>query len=333
VVLTTGDVVDIKRGEVFADNNVLNIPLISGKHIKVNLPTYKMPHVKNTAGYYAKPGMDAIDLFIGQDGTLGIITEVELKLLKKPYGIFDCCAFFIKDTDCLQFIYKAKKSMDALSLEYFDKNALNLIRGKHPKIPQDVEAACFFEQIINEGNEDGLTDQWAALMEKCNCNLGKAWFGQSKTERNKFHDFRHDVPDTVNEIIKKTGQKKIGTDIAVPDQNLDQMFTFYKNALIESGIDYLIFGHIGNSHLHVNMLPKNAEEHKKGEKLYVEFAKKAISLGGTVSAEHGIGKIKHNYLKLMFDEKGIRQMANLKKSLDPACILGLDNIFQKELLF
>ncbi len=333
VILSSGDIVDIKRGEIFADkDNILEIPLASGKYIRVGIPDYKMPDVKNAAGYYSKPGMDAIDLFIGQDGTLGVISKIELGLLNKPYGIFDCYAFFKNDADCLSFVYEAKKTMDAMSMEYFDKNALNLIRSKHPEIPEGVEAACFFEQITDKNNEDKLITEWASLLEKHNADLDKTWSGQSKKERDRFHDFRHDVPDTVNEIIKKTGQIKVGTDIAVPDEKLDKMLSFYKTVLKKSGIDYLIFGHIGNSHLHVNMLPKDESEHNEAKNIYIKFVKKAVILGGTVSAEHGIGKVKHDYLKLMYGKKGIAQMVKVKKALDPACILGLDNIFPKELL-
>ena len=76
--------------------------------MSVPLPSYKMPGTKNASGYYVKPGMDAIDLFIGGDGTLGIITELELGLLNKPYGIFDCYAFFPTQRDCLEFVYNAR---------------------------------------------------------------------------------------------------------------------------------------------------------------------------------------------------------------------------------
>ncbi|MFH0732946.1 MAG: FAD-binding oxidoreductase [Candidatus Omnitrophota bacterium] len=333
IVLSSGEIVDIERGKVYAGkNNILKIPTASGRFVEIELPSYKMPDTKNAAGYYVKPGMDAVDLFIGQDGTLGVITEVSLNLLDKPELILDCYAFFKKDDDCLEFIYEAKKGMDALSLEYFDENALNLLRPKHPEIPKGIKAACFFEQIAAKENEDELTASWACLMQKHNADLDSSWFVQTKKDRDKLHNFRHDVPDSVNEIIKKTDRIKVGTDIAVPDDKLAEMLTFYKKELAKSGIDYLIFGHIGNSHLHVNMLPKDKSEYERAKQIYLEFVKKAISLKGTVSAEHGIGKVKHGYLKLMYGEEAIAQMVKVKKALDPACILGLDNIFPKELL-
>ncbi len=333
VILSSGEIVDIKRGETFAGKDgVLKIPLVLRQSIEVKLPTYKMPQTKNAAGYYVRPGMDAIDLFIGQEGTLGVVTQAELKLLDKPHGIFCCYVFFSTDEDCLEFIYEAREKMDALSLEYFDKNALNLIKSKHPEIPEGVNEACFFEQIVDKNNEDELIAKWMSLIEKHKSDPAKSWFGQSEEEKKRFHDFRHDVPDTVNEFVKRTGQTKIGTDIAVPDNSLAEMLAFYKKHLSASGMYCLMFGHIGNSHVHVNMLPKDKAEHEKAKGIYLEFVKKAISLNGTVSAEHGIGKVKHQYLKLMYGENAILEMAHLKKTFDPSCILGLDNIFPRELL-
>ena len=128
---------------------------------------------------------------------------------------------------------------------------------------------------------EGLDNLLLLFSRTSNCDLDKTWSGQTKKERERFYDFRHDVPDTVNEVIKKTGQIKVGTDIAVPDGRLNAMLSFYKAILGRSGIDYLIFGHIGNSHLHVNMLPRNEAEHKKAGNIYIEFVRfRKISSNG-----------------------------------------------------
>ena len=87
------------------------------------------------------------------------------------------------------------------------------------------------------------------MLERNNASLDNTWFGQSKKDRDRFYDFRHDVPDTVNEIIKKTNRIKVGTDMAVPDEALDEILHVYISTLDKLGIDYLIFGHIGNNHL------------------------------------------------------------------------------------
>ncbi len=100
----------------------------------------------------------------------------------------------------------------------------------------------------------------------------------------------------------------------------------------QSNIDFVSYGHFGNSHIHLNFLPKNDEEFIEGKKLYKQICEEAVRLGGTISAEHGIGKAKRDYLLMMYGEANIRKMATLKKSLDPNLILGIGNIFDERFL-
>ncbi|MDP3830110.1 MAG: FAD-linked oxidase C-terminal domain-containing protein, partial [Ignavibacteriaceae bacterium] len=86
-------------------------------------------------------------------------------------------------------------------------------------------------------------------------------------------------------------------------------------------------GHFGNSHIHLNMLPKSDDEFLKGKNLYKQICEKAVELKGTVSAEHGIGKIKTDYLLMMFGTEGVNKMRNIKKVLDPNNILGRGTMF------
>jgi D-lactate dehydrogenase (cytochrome) len=99
VVLASGEVLDLRRGEVRADGQG-RIRL--GKAIEVKLPDYRMPATrKNATGYFVAPEMDAVDLFIGSEGTLGVICEVEVKLLPKPEGLLSGVVFFLDEADVL----------------------------------------------------------------------------------------------------------------------------------------------------------------------------------------------------------------------------------------
>src|SRR5712691_8629876 len=106
VALATGDVIDVRRGELHADpDGRVTIPLLSGRLIEAQLPTYQMPEVrKHASGYYVAAGMDLIDLFIGSEGTLGVILEVEMKLLPKPEGLLSGVVFFKSEDDLLAFV-------------------------------------------------------------------------------------------------------------------------------------------------------------------------------------------------------------------------------------
>ena len=80
--------------------------------------------------------------------------------------------------------------------------------------------------------------------------------------------------------------------------------------------------------MHLNILPKGKKEYEKGREIYKKICMKAIELNGTISAEHGIGKLKTEYLVLMYGEENIRKMAEVKKTFDPNLILGVGNIFK-----
>jgi len=162
-----------------------------------------------------------------------------------------------------------------------------------------------------------LEDTWAAMNEK---------------DASLFTGLRYAIPESVNELIKRSGFRKFSTDIAVPGGRLLDMMRFYVDTLKGSGLRHLIFGHIGEDHLHVNILPGTALEAERARELSLIFVRKGVALSGTVSAEHGIGKLKHKYLEEMYGRNGIMEMVRVKKALDPNCILGLDNIFPKEYL-
>jgi D-lactate dehydrogenase (cytochrome) len=331
MVLAGGDVLELRRGENFLSWGANTVEVSPGRRIAIPLPSYVMPEVKSSAGYFAKDGMDLIDLFIGHEGTLSVITEVELGLAKMPERIYSCFVFFKRMEDALGFSAQARRS-DALSIEYFDRNSLRLLMSRYANIPEWAQAAVFFEQDISDSGTTASLERWTGIIERYNASIEDTWFAEGASEVEKFAEFRHAVPDIINDTIRRRGFRKLATDIAVPEDNFSKMMEFYVSACGAAGIEYAIFGHIGECHLHVNIMPRTEAEFEKGKDICLEFVRKGVSLGGTVSAEHGIGKIKHAYLEEMYGRKGILEMARVKKVLDPDCILGLDNIFPRELL-
>jgi len=341
--LATGEIFEIGRGERTITGRDSAITLASGAKIKIPIPHYRVPDIKNSAGYFAKDGMDLIDLFIGQEGTLSVISEIELELVNNPAKIFSAFAFFKTEEDAWAFaaavrtISKASRpqslpAIRALSVEYFDKNALGLLRDKNVKIPRAAAAAIFFEQEVDASNEDAVIERWLKVIQEHRASLDDTWAAMNEKEADDFTRFRHHIPEAVNEIIRQNGFQKLSTDIAVPEGAFMEMLNFYSATLKTCDIAHVVFGHIGECHVHVNLLPKNANELRRAKDICVSFIRKAVSLGGTISAEHGVGKTKHDYLLMMYGEDGVREMARIKKALDPNCILGLDNIFPRELL-
>ena len=154
-----------------------------------------------------------------------------------------------------------------------------------------------------------------------------AWFAFTEADKEKLQEFRHAIPEKINDFIAKNNVTKLGTDVAVPDNNFRELYNFSKKLVAESGLKYIIYGHFGNSHMHLNIMPINSQEYLRGKNIYKSICKMAVDLGGTVSAEHGIGKLKTDYLMEMYGRSSIDKMSELKSTLDPNKILGCGNIF------
>jgi len=131
----------------------------------------------------------------------------------------------------------------------------------------------------------------------------------------------------VNDAMRRRGFMKLGSDYAVPIARNHQMLTFYHQELNRQALDYVIFGHIGDAHVHVNILPKSQPEFDAGQRLMIDFARHAVGLGGTVSAEHGLGKRKAHLLELQFTPAEIDAMKTVKRRLDPQWLLNRGNLF------
>ena len=156
------------------------------------------------------------------------------------------------------------------------------------------------------------------------------WFGDTAKHKEELYAFRHKLPEAVNNIVRKNMYPKISTDIVVPEDKFYDMNEYYLEKLGEADVKHVVFGHIGENHLHINFLPENEEELRKARAVYLEFIRKAVELGGTVSGEHGIGKIKKQFLEMMYGHYAIEEMARVKKAIDRNCILCPGNIFSRE---
>ena len=351
VALATGDVLDVRRGEIHADGEGrLRVPLGGGRMIEARLPSFAMPSTrKHAAGYYVARGMDLVDLFVGSEGTLGVVTEVEVSLLPRPEGVLAGVVFFRDEESLLAFVREARArslgtresaresvnvvaSLDARALEYFDAESLSFLRERYPLVPARAAGAVFFEQETTEESEEALMDEWLGLVEGHNALADESWFGTNEHDRAEMRAFRHALPVMVNEWLARHGQRKVSTDIAVPDAAFPEMLRFYKETLRASRLAYVIFGHIGDNHVHVNILPSDDLEQLAARDTYARFVERAVSLGGTISAEHGVGKIKREYLRALYGERALLEMAALKRAFDPACVLGRGNIFAEEFL-
>lgn len=294
-----------------------------GETIDFDVPVLPNPETtKNTAGYRLTQGMDWIDLFCGSEGTLGVTLEAEVALLPIPKHLLSGVVFFSHDDDALDAVERWRSVPELRMLEYADRPSLDLIRPRYPEIPGAAQAA-----VLIEAEGDDL-DAWEARLEESHALIEASWFGLEAKDRERFRAFRHAFPEAVVETMTRRGFMKMGTDYAVPLEKDREMLHYYRERLdAELPARYVIYGHLGDAHLHLNMLPTSEEEVKTAKRLLREFAVQAVKLGGTVSAEHGVGKWKAGLLTLQYTPEQIEAMREVKRRFDPHELLGRGTLF------
>lgn len=348
LVLADGDVLALRRGACCAHGRRLSLTTEGGRRIDVELPAYRMPHAKNASGYFVADDMDAMDLIVGSDGTLGIITELELALLPAPDVTWGVSCFFAEESQAVAATIAARERMrHAAALEYFDPAALDVLRRARatgsafaalPELPESF-GCCLFVELQAASGEEVMEDveRLGKLVEEVGGDTSASWVARTAVDRETLRFFRHAVPESVNMLIDERRRRepaitKLGSDMSVPDEHLADVMALYRSTLAEAGLEAAAWGHIGNNHLHVNILPRTHEEFTRGKELFCRWAREVTAMGGAVSAEHGVGKIKRDFLKIMYGEEAIAQMARLKLAFDPAAQLGRGNLMPEQLL-
>ena len=348
VVLSDGDVLALHRGEVFARGRHLSLVTEGGRAIEADLPGYQMPETKNASGYFAADNMDAIDLFIGACGTLGIITELEIALMPAPAVVWGVSCFFSDEGDAVAFTRAVRPRLGhAAAIEYFDAGALDILRRQRERstafsalpILEPGYRVCVYVEL-DCATEAEATEELCRLGDVLEAEGGHeadTWVARTAVDRETQRFFRHAVPESVNMLIDERRRTdptitKLGSDMSVPDDRLADVVALYRETLAECGLESAAWGHIGNNHLHVNILPRDAADYRLGTELFSSWAAEVTRMGGAVSAEHGVGKLKAAFLETMYGREGIEESARLKLRIDPTAQLGRGNLFAEKLL-
>lgn len=291
VALINGEILEIRRGQP----------------VDFDVPAIRLPRTtKHSAGLRLKPGMDFVDLFIGSEGTLGVVTQAELKLLP-PRGELLSGVVFFKSEEAAFDAVERWRSANLNMIEYLDRASLQMLDVDHP-------AALIIEQ---EGDDD--LDMTGALE-------SESWFAVSAADRERFRVFRHALPERCNDRIRKSGFMKLSTDYAVPLDKNREMLSIYRKML---DVPYVIFGHVGDAHLHINTFSDSPQAFERNKSLMNDLAREAVKLGGTVGAEHGVGKRKAHLLEIQYSPAEIEAMRAVKRRFDPEWLLGRGTMLRR----
>ncbi len=281
-----------------------------GEKVDFEVPRIPLPRTrKHSAGYRLEPGMDFVDLFIGSEGTLGVVTEAELQLLPAPGEILGGVVFFPTEEAALDAVDRWRPTSGLRMLEFLDSRSIKLME-------QPYGAAVLLEL---EGEAE--LDMTGALE-------SESWFGSSAADRERFRQFRHRLPERIHERLRRGGFMVLATDYAVPLERNRDILAVYRRVLTQNfGDKFVMFGHIGDAHVHTEVLPETDQEWKRATEIAVDLAKEVVAMGGTVGAEHGLGKRKAHLLSLQYNPAEIEAMRSVKRRFDPQQLLGQGNLF------
>ncbi|MDT8389769.1 MAG: FAD-binding oxidoreductase [Lentisphaeria bacterium] len=346
VVLADGNLLNLRRGQARADETgalILRYP--DGHERRLQTPGYAQPRTKNAAGYFSGDHLDALDLFIGSEGTLGVIAAVEIRLVPRAETCSAQVVFWENEGKALAFVRQLRDEKQALgveAIEYFDSHALAFLRRRREVLgaasavpaclPTGAGCGVYVDLGVDKEALLSVLRRLSDIIARLGGRLEDTWSAHTANEREKLRMFRHALPESVNAFIAEQRKKypdltKLGTDMAVPDEHLETIMRLYHRTLSQAGLTYVIFGHIGDNHVHVNILPATPEEYAAGKKVYMNLARAVVAMGGSPAAEHGVGKLKRDLLALLFGEEGIRQMRAIKAVFDPDSRLSPGNLF------
>ena len=275
--------------------------------------------VKDVAGYSMK------DIVIGSEGTLGIITKVLLKLVPKPAAKRTMLATYARmdsASDTVSAIIAAK--IIPCTLEFLDKITIQCVEDfAKIGLPLDAEAILLME---TDGHPAAVEDQAAQMVEIAKrCGATSVQIAQTAEESVRLASARRSAFSALARMSPTT----ILEDATVPRSELSKMIRYIQDVGGRHNLKIGTFGHMGDGNLHPTFLTdeKNTAEMMRVELAMQEIFDFAVSLGGTITGEHGVGLAKKPFLRRAIGNASLDLMKLLKKSLDPLGILNPGKIF------
>jgi D-lactate dehydrogenase (cytochrome) len=268
---------------------------------------------KTSAGY------DLKNLLVGSEGTLGIFTELTVKLYGVPEAITAAtCAFDSVEGAVSSVITAIQLGIPVARIEFLDEMSIRGVNN-YSKLGLPEKPHLFLEF---HGTEAGAAEQ-AEMFGEIAAENGAGDFAWTATpeERAKLWKARHDI--YFAGISLQPGAKPMSTDVCVPISRLAEALLTAQADIAESPLMGNLVGHVGDGNFHAGLLirPDHPEDLEEAKRLAAKWNRLAVSLGGTITGEHGVGRGKRAY---MADEhgEGYRVMAELKRAMDPKNILN-----------
>ncbi len=298
-------------------DSVLNMVVVlpSGEVVRVGTNA-----IKSSSGY------DLCRLFVGSEGTLGVVTEVTLRLIGLPAEFMAAVAQFGSIREATDAVFQIMRSgLSPAALEFLDTSTVQVV-NRFKKLSLEERPTLFVE--FHGSSAAGLREELEMVKEICGEDRPLRFdSGIGREERNRLWEARYGVHESIR--ADNPGFYPMVIDTAVPISKYSDMVEWAQKAVEKKGLKGYTFGHAGSGNLHMEILgnPENEVQWQKVQSAGEEIVDFALECGGTATGEHGIGIGKRKFMRKEHGES-LLLMRQIKKLLDPNGIMNPGKIFE-----
>ena len=275
---------------------------------------------KSSAGY------DLTRLYVGSEGTLGVITEITLRLYPLPEAVTAAICTFASLQDAVQTVIKTiQLGVPIARVELIDAHSVSLINAYSKTSLRQAHMLL----MEFHGSPASVREQAETVQAIAHEHQGNDFeWASAPEERRRLWAARHNAYFAA--VSSRPGCRSISTDVCVPISRLADCLLQSVDEVNASGIPYFLVGHVGDGNFHFGYLidPDDASERERAEQLNRQLVARAIGMGGTCSGEHGVGLHKMDFLEQEAGEGALDVMRAIKQALDPLNIMNPGKIFR-----
>ena len=327
VILPSGKMICCKRGDYISKNSIFEL---DGEII--DLPNYNRPDIKNASGPYtcSNGEIDFIDLIVGSEGIFALITECTFRLKANPRDYLNLFIILKSEKNAIEFHHYLNQTLkldQITALEYFGYNSQSYMANREYFFKDESEVGIYLQAPLYEASLDEACSEWLSIALQSDCNITdeKIYVLNDQKSWDLFFEARHSMPELALKKTKESNGISIITDTIVPSENFTEFLERTHLLIKESSIEYLLFGHLGDCHLHFHLIPTKKQE-KSAISVYNKIIDISSDLNGVYSAEHGTGKRKKIDFIKCYGENAVEQVRKTKLSFDPYMLLNKGNV-------
>ena len=304
--------------------------------VTFEVPSYPRPDIKNASGPFSDENgqVDLVDLLVGSEGIFGLITSATFRLKEMPDEFLDLFFTLPTEIDAVYFHQYISNHFNGdlskiTALEYFGHNCQTYMDHRETLFNSNSEVGIYLQiPLYNETVED-VAEDWLKILIKSNCGINEDGILLLNSAQNwqTFFEARHSIPSNALEKTRQMDTWSILTDTIVPPNNFPEFLKITDSILQTANIEYLLFGHLGDCHLHFHLIPTK-DQQLKALQVYHQIVEKSAELGGVYSAEHGTGKRKRPDFLKCYGSYAVEQVRSAKAALDPEFLLNRGNVVE-----